>query len=405
MKKTIIYILLLLLIFVVYRLYIELYYLDEIKEYMINIPKIVNPSWIRSNQCGTKMSSTIHKSLDEKNINEANNSNRSNLIFPCEYNDIDDEINKLPNDNNKIYFIIDGADQITAKNGLWINLVQYHGREKAKELSPSTYILNDNDDIKLMLNEHRNDKAYIMKKNIQRQQGLKITNDLNEIVNNRNEYVIAQELLRNPYLVNDRKINLRVYVLVVCYKNNMDVYMYDDGFMYYTKQDFNKNDLSDDNNITTGYVERDIYEKNPLTHKDFQRYLDMNEGIRYHKNSKLPRKLTISEVEIRKNGYKISEVVFHRIKKLLKDIFIVFKGKICNSGKLFNNYSAQLFGADVSISDQLEPHIMEVNKGPDLGPKDEKDEVIKKSMVSDAFDILGLVSNNSNNGFIQILEI
>jgi len=34
----------------------------------------------------------------------------------------DKEINSLPNDQNGMYFIIDNADQIAAKNLLWKNL-------------------------------------------------------------------------------------------------------------------------------------------------------------------------------------------------------------------------------------------------------------------------------------------
>ena len=37
---------------------------------------------------------------------------------------------------------IDGADEFSAKNNLWEHILNYYGYEKAKELSPNTFILN-----------------------------------------------------------------------------------------------------------------------------------------------------------------------------------------------------------------------------------------------------------------------
>jgi hypothetical protein len=55
-----------------------------------------------------------------------------------------------------------------------------------------------------------------MKKNIQRQEGLKISKDKNEILNcYKDGYAVVQELLQDPYLINGRKINLRVYCLFI----------------------------------------------------------------------------------------------------------------------------------------------------------------------------------------------
>ena len=49
-----------------------------------------------------------------------------------------------------------------------------------------------------------------MKKNVQRQEGIRITKDFDQLLNGiKDEYIIVQELLQNPFLVNGRKINLR----------------------------------------------------------------------------------------------------------------------------------------------------------------------------------------------------
>jgi len=111
-----------------------------------------------------------------------------------------------------------------------------------------------------------------MKKNIQRQEGLKISNSKHEILDGyKNGYVLVQELLQDPYLISGRKTNMRFYVLVVCKANNTDCYVHKDGFMYYTKVPFVKNSLDDAPNITTGYIDRQVYIDNPLTHYDLRK--------------------------------------------------------------------------------------------------------------------------------------
>jgi len=313
-----------------------------------------------------------------------------NLYMPCQYDDIDKEISSLPNDENGIYFIIDSADQIAAKNLLWKNLVDYHGLSNAKMLSPETYALYDDKDKKRLEQNHYDGKIYILKKNIQRQHGLKITDSLQEILNNNDNYIIAQDLLQNPYLLNGYKINLRVYMLVICDKDKMHYFIYNDGFMYYTPKKFIKGTKEFDYNVTTGYVDRHIYEINPLTIQDFIKYLDSD------------RELTEPESDIRENNLSVSNVLFTRILDLMRNIVVSFKGKICKSTcKIYNNVTYQVFGVDVAIDDKLYPQIMEINKGPDLTFKDERDGNVKKKMFLDIHKLLGILPND-NNGFMKI---
>lgn len=398
-------------------------------EQMINIPPIIhdknnhnhnNTKWTRTTSCKYYMDDTTSKVLGLTNVTKTDDYKNADLIFPCGYNNIDDEIKSLPNvyykdgETPKRVFIIDGADEITAKNYLWKNIHNHHGLRKAKDMAPNTYLLvgqQKDADIARLEKEHYPGRMYFLKKNIQRQTGLELTDNINVIKNNPGRYVIAQELLEDSYLVNGRKINLRVYIVVVCNKDSTDVYMFNNGFMYYTKQLFVKGNKSNDNHITTGYVDRDVYHKNPLTHVDFKKYLDMQSNEKYH-SSNNPRILYPNEIALRAQNLKISNVIFKRIERLLADVFISFKGTICrkmnNSGEpipIYNDYSVQIFGADVAINDQLQPQIIEINKGPDLSPKDDRDGEVKRKMFSDVLEVVGVKSKSNDNGLILILEM
>ena len=334
--------------------------------------------------------------LKKNGIDKSTNS--WDLYFPCGYDDISKEIDEMPILPGAKYFILDNCDEMVAKQWLWINVKNHYGRDFAKTVLPNSYVLYDKNDLKLFNDEFDNNKIYIMKKNIQRQEGLKITNNKNEILNGiKNQYVMVQELLQNPYLISGRKTNMRFYVLVICNGSNLQVYAHNDGFMYYTKVPFQKNSLETDPNITTGYIERQVYKENPLTHDDLRVYLDDDS-----RQNLLP-----VELAIRNQGLKISQVCFGRIYQTLRTIFTAFIGRICKPSKLYNNTSFQLFGVDVAVDDTMNASVMEINKGPDLGAKDERDYELKRGVVQDTMKLIGTFKDPKlrNPKFVKILDV
>src|SRR5579872_740250 len=145
-------------------------------EYMINIPKVTDQEfkWTRTDSCKYYMDDTTSKILDATNMKKSDNQNAI-LYFPCGYNDIDAEIKTLPSVYHNVtpngpvrVFIIDGADEITAKNYLWKNVHNHHGLNKALQMAPSTYLLTEPQktiDMARLDKTHYSGKMYIMKKN------------------------------------------------------------------------------------------------------------------------------------------------------------------------------------------------------------------------------------------------
>ena len=337
--------------------------------------KSIGLTWNRI--CNNKnLPEPFDKILKKYNINKSTN-NYSDIQFPCNYDYINYEINNMELHNNKKIFIIDNADEIAGKNFIWNNIVSYYGLNKATKIMPNTYLTYSKNDINRFKNDYNKNKLYILKKNIQKQKGLYITNSLNDILNCDKSYVVIQELLQDPYTINGRKINMRFYVLVVCKNNNINVYVYNNGFMYYTKSKFKKNSLEHDINITTGYIDRSVYDECPLTHDDFRDYL-------YNNNESY-------------------NLVFNKIYKLIKEVFIALSNKICNNTKLHNLTAFQLFGVDIALNEKLEPMIMEANKGPDLKSKDKRDGQVKYNCAENILDIVGLIKTNKKNNFIKII--
>ena len=362
-------------------------------ETMVNIePLKEEVRWQRDKSCKYLMGKTVKNIINKSNFNHTSNDDW-NMYFPCTYNDIGKEIKNISlKSKNQRMFIIDNADQLSSKNNIWKNLVGKFGRDRACLLMPKTYILHDDKDTKLLVKEYSPNNLYILKKNIQRQEGLKITNDLYYMLDAKKKgFVIAQDLLQNPYTIENRKTNMRLYLLIVCNKGELGAYVHKNGFMYYTKVPFKKNSLESQHNITTGYIEREVYERNPLTLIDFREYLD-----------KKDRTYSITEKEYLAKEMKLSELVFGRIHYLIKLTVESIQPVVCQNKSLDDHITYQLFGVDVALNDMLIPQIMEVNKGPDLGAKDGRDSDVKHKVVEDVFKTIKVLSDEDNE-FIEIL--
>jgi hypothetical protein len=308
-------------------------------------------------------------------INDPNLNMAKKIFIPCSNDDIEFEIKNMELTRNNYYMIINKCDMFVGKNYLWLFLKEYYGEQIIK-LLPKSYITYDKDSMDQFNKEYNKDKLYIMKRNIQRQEGIKITKEFDKLINGlKDEYIIIQELLQNPFILNERKINLRVYILVTIYKNTCSVYVYTNGFMYYTPDFFIKGSLDISRNITTGYIDRKVYEENPLTHDDFRKYL----------------------------GEDKSKIIFFNVYELIRKIMKPYQDYLIKHQAFPDSLQFQVFGSDIAVNDDLSTILMEINKGPDLNYKDERDGEVKKNLIEDMFNIIGVIKKDKINRFSKIL--
>ncbi len=299
------------------------------------------------------------------------------IYIPCGYNGVENELTKVYPDNNKqIIFGISGCDQIVSKNNIWYLLETKYGREKASQIMPETYILSRNKDIKKLILDYKPNKKYILKKNVQRKKGILLTKNLKEILNAKNDgFKVVQIYLENIFLINKRKLNLRIYVLLKCQFGNIETYVHKQGKCIYTNKDYDENDLDFEKNITSYNLDLDIYKINPLTFKDLKVYFQKN-NLDY-------------------------DLFFKRVLEIIKLTIKASKNQLCNLNNIYNNVSFQLFGIDVVLDNNLNPYLLEFNKGPDMVPKNEIDRQIKTKVEEDMFDLVNIVKSQ-NNEFILI---
>ena len=290
----------------------------------------------------------------------------ANIIYFTDYAYIDVMLPKLSNYfyNDTYIYGFAGQDQIAHKA-----LLAMYIRKQYPEIIAKTYIL--------MNGEIPNDQAiYFLKKNIQRQEGNFITNDLKYIQTKAatDSYVVAQELMQDVYLINKRKINMRFYLLIYIINQTCEFYIYQDGFMYYTPDLYEPNSLDKNKNITTGYIDRQVYIDNPLTHHDFYKTLSKKDSDKFKSNIK---------------------ILFTKVKNIYKPIFT-------DKNKDIPGYKFNILGVDISPTYDLNAKLIEVNKYPSLQYMDKRDRDLKYNMLVNMFNLVGILNTGATNMFEKI---
>ena len=339
-------------------------------------------------RCKDKMLGKIMKDIFNTN-NITQTDDNWNIYVPCGYNNVENELKTIDiknknNNSDKYIFGVNGCDTIVSKNKIWECLEKCYGREKARTLMPESYILDDpNEMMEFRRHFNPNEKAiYILKKNVQRKEGLKLTRDFFEILNGSDdEYRVAQKYITDLYLINDRKINLRIYLLIVIKNNYVYFYLSRTGKCIYTNKKYNDNDLDFESNITSYHLDMSVYNENPRDFDQLRTYIDV-------KNKK------------EDDGKRL----FNTIELLMKEVSLCLSKNFYQSKNIEGSITFQLFGADVIFDSELHPYLLEFNKGPDMSPRDVLDENMKNSVQSDMFKTVGIIPENGNKSFFLIYK-
>lgn len=324
----------------------------------------------------------LQKVMKDRNMTD--NKSDYDIHIPCSYNSCEKDILAFENTKTKKkLFLIDGCDQLGSKLALWALLKEYYG-DYADNFMPRTYLLENKEDLEEFPQhfeenkQKRPDQMYVLKNYAQRQEGIKLTRNLDEIMGGlKDGWYLVQDYIYNPYIISQRKINFRYYLLVTCIDDTISGYIHKDGFLYYTPEFYDEHDISFHKHITTGYIDRKVYQENPLTLDDFRNHLD-------------------------KQSPDLSKVWDTSANFLMNRVMTAISMKICKNKKLDNIVRFQLFGCDLAPSAKLEAQLMEINKGPDMDAKDERDKMVKMAVQKDIFKIIDPKPDDDNNRFVKI---
>lgn len=315
----------------------------------------------------------------------------------------------IGDESYKVVMAISGCDKIVSKSNLWILLNHQFGREESAKIIPESYILAyEKDFIRLKKelnvahdsknnkkngkNENENGKnrnevdIYILKKNLQRKEGLFLTKNRKEILESHKKgYKLVQKYIKDPLLVKGRKVNLRLYLLIVSHNGKNKAFLHQYGKCIYTAKKYDERVLDFENNITSFGLDNNVYKNHPLTINELFRYLQI-----------------FTDTEL--NFNQIKELILTKIHHILKCTMEAVDHELGKSVNLKKAYCGQLFGLDFILTNETniwQPYLLEFNKGPDMTAKTVRDGKNKKNVIDDMFNLLGLYPKE-NNGFEMV---
>lgn len=299
------------------------------------------------------------------------------LYMPYNYTNVAYElrnINLLP--KCKYIFGFIECNQIISKNNLWNILEKRYGRYNAKQIMPESFIIKNPKQYSIALQKIRSGTALICKKNLQRKLGLALTFTEDDLKKAKNDnYKVAQLFLKNTMQIQGRKMNMRIYYMIRKYKGKIQFFVNTNGKVLYTKNKTG-NSITFDTHITS-QMDIELYEKENMPHnfKELKKFIGKEKYIR------------------------IWAKIIHNITELSKAVAPLF-----NEVKYYNKVCFQLFGMDVIVEND-HPYILEINKGPDMTAKCNKDKILKENIYESTFQVAGLVKTTSKpSNYIKVYE-
>lgn len=217
--------------------------------------------------------------------------------------------------------------------------------------------------------------------NLSQGKGIFLTRWISEIP----EKSVVQRYLENPYTIDGFKFDLRVYALITGF-DPLRVYIHEDGLVRLATSPYSKpNDMNMFNTFMhlTNYA---INKASPnyISNKKF------SDDFTGHKRS-FKTFLQILE----EDGINTSKLLSRIDDIILKTLCTVqpFLSHIYRSSQPNDSYSAicfQILGFDILLDSRLHPHLLEVNHTPSFSTDSPLDYQIKKSVIKDCLNMIGV---------------
>ncbi|KAK9515483.1 hypothetical protein VZT92_026128 [Zoarces viviparus] len=180
------------------------------------------------------------------------------------------------------------------------------------------------------------------------------------------ESYVVQRYIENPYLINGRKFDLRVYVLVTSYAP-LKAWLYRDGFGRFSNTRFSLTSIDDKYvHLTNVAVQKTAPDYNP------------EKGCKWQMQQ-LRRYLTA------KHGRETVESLFKEMDNIFVRSLQSVQRVIINDKHCF-----ELYGYDIMLDHNLKPWLIEVNSSPSYIPSSQEDYEMKFRLLEDTLNVVDM---------------
>jgi hypothetical protein len=198
--------------------------------------------------------------------------------------------------------------------------------------------------------------------------------------NESKEYLLTK-YINNLHLIDGKKYDLRIYVLVTGLKP-LRIYLNKEGLVRISAEKFSLNEDKLENKF--------IHLTNTGINTNSNKYIYAKDF--YSENANKWCLYTYQKyIQKQKVDYNL---IWHKIRDIVIKTVIsghpYLVGKL-NEFKLNDTSFFNLYGYDIILDDKYEPHLLEVNKRPDMFIYDKMDKIVKENLFVDTLNIVGIV--------------
>ena len=285
--------------------------------------------------------------------------------------------------------------QLSRKDNLYNNFYNMHVKfPEDYTYMPETYVLPKDHDLFVngkLKDFDLNDKTrlWLLKPVASsRGRGIRLLTELDNIP----KKIIATHYIYNPHLINGRKYDLRLYLLVTGY-TPLKIYLFDNGLARFCSEQY---DL-DPEKMSDRYIHLTNYSINK-TSSNFEanNSVDKEFGDKWTLHT-LRKYFERNNLDFNAVWTKIKDIIVKIILSVTDIAIPLIKTFKLSSGNLF-----ELYGVDILLDETLNPWLMEVNLNPSLNCDSELDLKVKSKLLTDIFNIIGAIPFSHDGKFIPM---
>ncbi|KAK8387363.1 hypothetical protein O3P69_018148 [Scylla paramamosain] len=273
-----------------------------------------------------------------------------------------------------------GTFQIGRKDKLWKNFLRLQTKFGKEEFGfiPKTFVLpGDMKALKATFDKEGVKKKWIVKPPASaRGTGIQVVHKWPQVPTD--TAVVVQRYISRPYLINDTKFDMRIYVLVTSF-HPLRIYLYQDGLVRFASVQYN--------NASTSLADRYMHLTNYSVNKSSSSYTHnadagQCQGHKWTLKS-LWGYLKAQDVDTSALWSRVADLVIKTIISGEHDIVVRTRKNVRS------RYSChELFGFDVIIDERLRPWLLEVNISPSLHSASPLDHSVKGPLIADLLNMV-----------------
>jgi len=274
-----------------------------------------------------------------------------------------------------------GVQQLGNKSNLYRNylrLREKHGK-KMWDFMPQMFVLPEQNEL-LKAQMEKGSFWIIKPPNLARGKGISVVDQF-EKVPKTTQPICVQRYLMHPFLIDGRKFDLRVYVLVTSI-DPLRIYVYEEGLARFATELF----TTDPDHIGNNFIHLTNYSINRDS-ENFEQNTDphLARGSKWTLSSLW--KYLLENFGIQKTP------IWDEVKDIVIKSILSAKTTLQKEYKqVKSHYNCyMLLGFDILIDSSLKAHLIEINRSPSMNAKPFSIEShVKQPLVSETFNIVGL---------------